>query len=130
MPKPRDQKERPPCIHKVLLEAKAKKAKQAAEKQNKLEKDLEEENEAFGKISTMVGCTKFLSDSVTFPPVEMVVQLDNQELARQPLGNRTGCRVASLVATNRWLYNLGQISSNQCEYNIAPPNVLKNSGQM
>ncbi|KAL2493746.1 Nucleolar GTP-binding protein 1 [Forsythia ovata] len=44
MPKPRDQKERPPCIHEAVLEAKAKKTEQATEKQIKLEKDLEEEN--------------------------------------------------------------------------------------
>ncbi|KAL2521539.1 nucleolar GTP-binding protein 1 [Forsythia ovata] len=41
MPKPRDQKERPPCIPEAVLEAKAKKVEQAAEKQIKLEKDLE-----------------------------------------------------------------------------------------
>ncbi|KAL2515086.1 Nucleolar GTP-binding protein 1 [Forsythia ovata] len=44
MPKQRDQKERPPCIPKAVLEAKAKKAEQAAEKQIKLEKNLEDEN--------------------------------------------------------------------------------------
>ncbi|KAL2501702.1 Nucleolar GTP-binding protein 1 [Forsythia ovata] len=44
MPKPRNQKERPPYIPEVVLEAKTKKVEQAAEKQIKLEKDLEDEN--------------------------------------------------------------------------------------
>ncbi|XVF41461.1 hypothetical protein PTKIN_Ptkin01aG0281800 [Pterospermum kingtungense] len=49
MPKPRDQKERPPCIPQAVLEARAK---QAAEKeQRKTEKDLEEENGGAGVYS-------------------------------------------------------------------------------
>ncbi|XP_022131730.1 nucleolar GTP-binding protein 1-like [Momordica charantia] len=49
MPKPRDQKERPPCIPDAVLEARAK---EAAEKQNrKLEKDLEDENGGAGVYS-------------------------------------------------------------------------------
>lgn len=49
MPKPRDQKERPPCIPEAVLEARAK---QAAEKQiRKTEKDLEEENGGAGVYS-------------------------------------------------------------------------------
>ncbi|KAL2510208.1 Nucleolar GTP-binding protein 1 [Forsythia ovata] len=51
MPKPRDQKERPPCIPEAVLEAKAKKAEQAAEKQKKLERDLENENGGAGVYS-------------------------------------------------------------------------------
>ncbi|PNX55417.1 nucleolar GTP-binding protein 1-like [Trifolium pratense] len=39
-PKPRDQKERPPCIPPAVLEAK----QAAAEEKRKTEKDLEEEN--------------------------------------------------------------------------------------
>jgi nucleolar GTP-binding protein len=49
MPKPRDQKERPPCIPQAVLEAKAK---QAAEKENRTtEKDLENENGGAGVYS-------------------------------------------------------------------------------
>lgn len=49
LPKPRDQKERPPCIPPALLEAKAK---QAAEKEKrKTEKDLENENGGEGVYS-------------------------------------------------------------------------------
>ncbi|CAI9761763.1 unnamed protein product [Fraxinus pennsylvanica] len=51
MPKPRDQKERATCIPEAVLEAKAKKAEQAAEKQKKLEKDLENENGGAGVYS-------------------------------------------------------------------------------
>ncbi|KAL3501233.1 hypothetical protein ACH5RR_035682 [Cinchona calisaya] len=52
IPKPRDQKERPPCIPQAVLEAKAKKAEQAAEKQKrKLERDLEDENGGAGVYS-------------------------------------------------------------------------------
>ncbi|KAL3511247.1 hypothetical protein ACH5RR_030648 [Cinchona calisaya] len=52
IPKPRDQKERPPCIPQVVLEAKAKKAEQAAEKEKrKLERDLEDENGGAGVYS-------------------------------------------------------------------------------
>ncbi|KAE8710994.1 Nucleolar GTP-binding protein 1 [Hibiscus syriacus] len=49
LPKPRDQKERPPCIPQAVLEAKAKQA--AAEKKRKTEKDLEEENGGAGVYS-------------------------------------------------------------------------------
>lgn len=49
IPKPRDQKERPPCIPQAVLEAKAK---QAAEKERrKTEKDLEDENGGAGVYS-------------------------------------------------------------------------------
>ncbi|XP_062014889.1 nucleolar GTP-binding protein 1-like [Rosa rugosa] len=49
MPKPRDQKERPPCIPQAVLEAKAK---QAAEKEKRTtEKDLENENGGAGVYS-------------------------------------------------------------------------------
>ncbi|KAF2312044.1 hypothetical protein GH714_027860 [Hevea brasiliensis] len=49
IPKPRDQKERPPCIPQAVLEAKAK---QAAEKEKrKTEKDLEDENGGAGVYS-------------------------------------------------------------------------------
>ncbi|KAL2539623.1 Nucleolar GTP-binding protein [Abeliophyllum distichum] len=44
MPKPRDHKERPPCIPEDVLEAKAKKVEQATKKQINLENDLEDEN--------------------------------------------------------------------------------------
>ncbi|KAF7833810.1 nucleolar GTP-binding protein 1-like [Senna tora] len=49
VPKPRDQKERPPCIPPAVLEAKAR---QAAEKEKrKTEKDLENENGGAGVYS-------------------------------------------------------------------------------
>ncbi|PON89181.1 Nucleolar GTP-binding protein [Trema orientale] len=49
MPKPRDQKERPPCIPQAVLEARAK---QAAEKEKrKTERDLENENGGAGVYS-------------------------------------------------------------------------------
>lgn len=52
MPKPRDQKERPACIPQSVLDAKAKDADAAAEKeQRKLEKDLENENGGAGVYS-------------------------------------------------------------------------------
>ncbi|KAF5185198.1 Nucleolar gtp-binding protein [Thalictrum thalictroides] len=47
IPKPRDQKERPPCIPQAILEAKA----EAAEKKRKLERDLENENGGAGVYS-------------------------------------------------------------------------------
>ncbi|XAR67268.1 hypothetical protein NMG60_11001958 [Bertholletia excelsa] len=47
MPKPRDQKERPPCIPQAVLEAKAKKEVE----KRKLEKDLENENGGAGVYS-------------------------------------------------------------------------------
>lgn len=49
MPKPRDQKERPPCIPQAVLEAKAKEA--ADNEKRKLERDLEEENGGAGVYS-------------------------------------------------------------------------------
>ncbi|EEF48912.1 nucleolar GTP-binding protein 1 [Ricinus communis] len=52
IPKPRDQKERPPCIPQAVLEAKAKQAAEAAEKEKrKTEKDLENENGGAGVYS-------------------------------------------------------------------------------
>uniref|UniRef100_A0A6M2EWE4 Nucleolar GTP-binding protein 1 n=1 Tax=Populus davidiana TaxID=266767 RepID=A0A6M2EWE4_9ROSI len=48
MPKPRDQKERLPCIPQAVLEAKAK---EAAEEKRKTEKDLEDENGGAGVYS-------------------------------------------------------------------------------
>ncbi|KAJ9164360.1 hypothetical protein P3X46_023943 [Hevea brasiliensis] len=52
IPKPRDQKERPPCIPQSVLEAKAKQAAQMAEKEKrKTEKDLEDENGGAGVYS-------------------------------------------------------------------------------
>jgi nucleolar GTP-binding protein len=49
MPKPRDQKERPPCIPQPVLEAKAKEA--AEKEKRKTEKDLEDENGGAGVYS-------------------------------------------------------------------------------
>ncbi|KAE8673741.1 Nucleolar GTP-binding protein 1 [Hibiscus syriacus] len=49
LPKPRDQKERPPCIPQAVLEAKAKQV--AEEMKRKTEKDLEEENGGAGVYS-------------------------------------------------------------------------------
>lgn len=49
MPKPRDNKERPPCIPQAVLEAKAK--ENAAKEKRKLEKDLENENGGAGVYS-------------------------------------------------------------------------------
>ncbi|OMP05162.1 hypothetical protein COLO4_09008 [Corchorus olitorius] len=49
IPKPRDQKERPPCIPQAVLEAKAKEA--AQKEKRKTEKDLEEENGGAGVYS-------------------------------------------------------------------------------
>ncbi|ONK70836.1 uncharacterized protein A4U43_C04F2030 [Asparagus officinalis] len=48
-PKPRDNKERPPCIPQAILEARAKKS--AEKEKRKLEKDLEEENGGAGVYS-------------------------------------------------------------------------------
>ncbi|XP_028127676.1 nucleolar GTP-binding protein 1-like [Camellia sinensis] len=49
MPKPRDQKERPPCIPQAVLEAKAK--KEVDQEKRKLERDLENENGGAGVYS-------------------------------------------------------------------------------
>ncbi|OVA16265.1 GTP binding domain [Macleaya cordata] len=49
VPKPRDQKERPPCIPQAVLEAKAKEA--AEKEKKKLERDLEDENGGAGVYS-------------------------------------------------------------------------------
>lgn len=49
MPKPRDQKERPPCIPQGVLEAKAKEA--AEKKKRETERDLENENGGAGVYS-------------------------------------------------------------------------------
>lgn len=49
MPKPRDQKERPPCIPPAVLETKAKEA--AEKEKRKTEKDLEDENGGAGVYS-------------------------------------------------------------------------------
>ena len=49
IPKPRDQKERPPCIPQAVLEAKAKQA--AEQEKRKTEKDLEDENGGAGVYS-------------------------------------------------------------------------------
>ncbi|KAI3717433.1 hypothetical protein L1987_69043 [Smallanthus sonchifolius] len=48
VPKPRDQKERPPCIPQAVLEAKAK---EAEKEKKRLEKDIEEENGGAGVYS-------------------------------------------------------------------------------
>ncbi|KAI3714213.1 hypothetical protein L1987_72809 [Smallanthus sonchifolius] len=48
VPKPRDQKERPPCIPQAVLEAKAK---EAEKEKKRLERDLEEENGGAGVYS-------------------------------------------------------------------------------
>ncbi|GAB2293259.1 hypothetical protein Dimus_027464 [Dionaea muscipula] len=52
VPKPRDQKERPPCIPQAVLEAKAREAAEKAQKEKrKTEKDLEDENGGAGVYS-------------------------------------------------------------------------------
>lgn len=52
VPKPRDQKERPPCIPQAVIEAKAKEAADKAQKEKrKTEKDHEEENGGAGVYS-------------------------------------------------------------------------------
>ncbi|KAL6547232.1 hypothetical protein OROMI_022953 [Orobanche minor] len=51
-PKPQDNKERPPCIPQTVLEARAKKAEENAQKEKrKLERDLENENGGAGVYS-------------------------------------------------------------------------------
>ncbi|XP_019195051.1 PREDICTED: nucleolar GTP-binding protein 1-like [Ipomoea nil] len=63
MPKPRDQKERPPCIPQAVLEAKAKKAEADAEKEKrKLERDLENENGGAGVYSAKLSKHYILAD--------------------------------------------------------------------
>lgn len=52
IPKPRDQKERPPCIPPGVLEAKAKEAVEKAEKEKRItERELEDENGGAGVYS-------------------------------------------------------------------------------
>ncbi|CAH9090926.1 unnamed protein product [Cuscuta europaea] len=63
MPKPRDQKERPLCIPQAVLEARAKKAEEAAEKEKKkLERDLENENGGAGVYSAKLSKHYILAD--------------------------------------------------------------------
>ncbi|XP_065866945.1 nucleolar GTP-binding protein 1-like [Euphorbia lathyris] len=63
MPKPRDQKERPPCIPQAVLEAKAKEAAVAEEKaKKKTEKDLEDENGGAGVYSASLKKHYILAD--------------------------------------------------------------------
>ncbi|KAF8025285.1 hypothetical protein BT93_F2199 [Corymbia citriodora subsp. variegata] len=60
IPKPRDQKERPPCIPQAVLEARAQ---QAAEKENrKTERDLEDENGGAGVYSASLKKNYILAD--------------------------------------------------------------------
>ncbi|GMI78854.1 hypothetical protein like AT1G50920 [Hibiscus trionum] len=59
LPKPRDQKERPPCIPQAVLEAKAK---QEAEEKRKTEKDLEEENGGAGVYAASLKKNYLLSN--------------------------------------------------------------------
>ncbi|XP_057950367.1 nucleolar GTP-binding protein 1-like [Malania oleifera] len=61
VPKPRDQKERPPCIPQAVLEAKAK---QAAEKEKRrLERDLENDNGGAGVYSASLKKHYILADN-------------------------------------------------------------------
>ncbi|XP_044506533.1 nucleolar GTP-binding protein 1-like [Mangifera indica] len=60
MPKPRDQKERPPCIPQAVLEAKAKQA--AEHEKRKTEKDLENENGGAGVYSASLRKNYILSN--------------------------------------------------------------------
>ncbi|CAH9136857.1 unnamed protein product [Cuscuta epithymum] len=63
MPKPRDQKERPVCIPQAVLEARAKKAVEVAEKEKKkLERDLENENGGAGVYSAKLSKHYILAD--------------------------------------------------------------------
>ncbi|XP_031115897.1 nucleolar GTP-binding protein 1-like [Ipomoea triloba] len=63
MPKPRDQKERPPCIPQAVLEAKAREAEADAEKEKrKLERDLENENGGAGVYSAKLSKHYILAD--------------------------------------------------------------------
>ena len=60
LPKPRDQKERPPCIPQAVLEAKAKQA--AETEKRKTEKDLENENGGAGVYSASLKKHYILAD--------------------------------------------------------------------
>lgn len=63
IPKPRDQKERPPCIPQGVLEAKAKEAMEKAEKEKrKTEKELEDENGGAGVYSASLKKHYILAD--------------------------------------------------------------------
>ncbi|CAH9110987.1 unnamed protein product [Cuscuta europaea] len=63
MPKPCDQKERPVCIPQAVLEARAKKAVEVAEKEKKkLERDLENENGGAGVYSAKLSKHYILAD--------------------------------------------------------------------
>ncbi|VFQ63928.1 unnamed protein product [Cuscuta campestris] len=63
MPKPRDQKERPPCIPKSVLEARAKEAEEVAEtEKRKLERDHEAENGGAGVYSAKLSKHYILAD--------------------------------------------------------------------
>ncbi|OVA00493.1 GTP binding domain [Macleaya cordata] len=60
VPKPRDQKERPPCIPQAVLEVKAKEA--AEKEKRKLERDLEDENGGAGVYSASLKKHYILAD--------------------------------------------------------------------
>ncbi|XP_073054329.1 nucleolar GTP-binding protein 1-like [Primulina eburnea] len=63
MPKPRDQKERPPCIPQAVLEAREKQDEATSEKQKrKLERDFEEENGGAGVYSASLRKHHILAD--------------------------------------------------------------------
>ncbi|VFQ66792.1 unnamed protein product [Cuscuta campestris] len=63
IPKPRDQKERPPCIPTSVLEARAREAEEVAEKEKrKLERDLEAENGGAGVYSAKLSKHYILAD--------------------------------------------------------------------
>ncbi|CAA6671286.1 unnamed protein product [Spirodela intermedia] len=60
MPKPRDNKERPPCIPQAVLEARAKETQQ--KEKRKLERDLEDENGGAGVYSASLRKHYILAD--------------------------------------------------------------------
>ncbi|XP_021755341.1 nucleolar GTP-binding protein 1-like [Chenopodium quinoa] len=63
VPKPRDQKERPPCIPLGVLEAKAKEAVEKAEKEQRItERQLEDENGGAGVYSASLKKHYILAD--------------------------------------------------------------------
>ncbi|XP_021731379.1 nucleolar GTP-binding protein 1-like [Chenopodium quinoa] len=63
VPKPRDQKERPPCIPPGALEAKAKEAMEKAEKEQRItERQLEDENGGAGVYSASLKKHYILAD--------------------------------------------------------------------